>query len=1854
MTISESIMEEILKKQILKRHKLLKDLIGRSRDYIDKYEEIGVREEDIVNIKLEIKLQLENFSKALVFYIDRASDSNIKLIEECTEDQFELEKLQFQIESIAQWVKPSASSSNSKLPTLELLKFDGDILNFSEFFERFHNTVHEKPMKNSEKLAYLLNSLEGNALETLRGLNTERDYDSALDLLKRRYGSKSLLVDAHYQAFDKIVKSSDSIKECRQTLNTIEKHLRILESLGENVENNHFRVSIGNKFPDRIIYQLNLSTPTDRTVTMLREGLDKVITALERVDNCNEAGPLPVTSSTEALFIGVQNKRPRTRNQENQRNTKKPKNECAFCSKSHYSDKCTVYNSVEERRARMKDHCYKCLNKGHFLKDCKRILNCYFCESSKHHGALCPLKINKTTKQEWTRDKNKYQETRTIAGNELIQLDISIPDNNDINIFTNSNHINSFLQTAIAQIKNYNNNKDIKCRILLDSGSQRSYITSKTACKLDLKPDKEDQLIIYTFGSNNPKITISPSAKIEIVTKRGICKNIRVNIVPHITNGVPVCDLKNEAIDVSADDYSLGNIIDVLIGNDYYFSFFKKENIKIGKNLYLLNTDFGWVITGNNESNKEDNILSAVTYCQCHESICPYFVEPDLPLRNIDMKYLWALESIGILDSPKTSKEEEAVKFFNDTVKYNAGRYQVKWPFIQFPPDLPTNYNLAYGRLKSLLKREKEETLKEYNDILQEQLEANIIEIVEDQEITPYKTKTPVHYLPHHIVKQEGKRGRIVYDASSKVKDQKSLNECLYRGPSMIEDLNGLLLNFRTNKIGIIADVEKAFLQVGLQKEDRDVTRFLWLKDINAGLSETNLLHLRFCRVPFGIISSPFLLTATIRNHITQRNKDLIEKVADKCYMDNLVTGMPNLKEAVKLFEDTQNTFKELSMNIRDWMSNSQELMKIIPPHLKMKQTDKCKVLGLTWNVKEDFLELKLNEEIFQKHTNPMLTKRDVLKTLARIFDPYGLAAPLLLPLKIFFQELCIQKIKWDKILSEELHLRWDNIIKKLEAAKKIQIPRYIKTKNSDSQAKYELHTFTDASKDAYAAVVYLRVISEDKITTTFIMSKARITPIQDKENLKIPRLELLAYLIGCRLIKYVKDNLNLPIDRQYMWTDSYIVLSWLKTSKLLPPFVSRRIAEIKQLNNIEFCYISSKENPADLATRPELWEKKKLLWFTGPTFLTSKMEHWPTDRNISEQQVSLFVGETLDVIDGPEMSTKGYETDMPDNLTGDEEIDCQEEKPIDELVRNIKKIQREYFASEVLGKRTSLAKNLDLFMDVEGVLRCKGRMRNTDWNYDSKYPILIPKECNFTNKIILDVHEKNYHVGPSHTLSLIRQKYWIPQGRVQVKKILRKCSQCTKHGGGPYTLPAPPALPAERVNYSSPFTFVGLDYFGPIYVDSDRGKSKRWVCLYTCLAIRAIHLEIVHDLTAEECLLALRRFTANRGVPKKIISDNALYFKLTSEVLNTPYCYDNQIKWRNIPQLAPWHGGFYERLVGLVKNCLKRTLDKHLLRDSQLETIMKEVETVINSRPLTSVGSDLEYVLKPNDFLSLGKCLEINPAVDTTSIGGTNTKVDLVQGWKRGQIVLNEFKKMFQNQYLPSLREKHRYTIKQPKIKSSKIPHIGDIVQIKEDLKNRILWKVGKITSLIKDADGQCRVARVKVGSTELTRSIGHLYPLEMENPLDNIEQELQSTSEKLQNATETEDKDIQLEVSNEAVLEETRHEISTSPMTNKSPNSSLDLRTSEKDIDLDAERNQNLEEEEEHYLEEEGREMEEKRVSEDTPNVDNALTDSRPVRIAALRAKEKICEWTKQLVMLLQTSSSFGSVAEFTELHE
>ena len=332
--------------------------------------------------------------------------------------------------------------------------------------------------------------------------------------------------------------------------------------------------------------------------------------------------------------------------------------------------------------------------------------------------------------------------------------------------------------------------------------------------------------------------------------------------------------------------------------------------------------------------------------------------------------------------------------------------------------------------------------------------------------------------------------------------------------------------------------------------------------------------------------------------------------------------------------------------------------------------------------------------------------------------------------------------------------------------------------------------------------------------------------------------------------------------------------------------------------------------------------------------------------------------------------------------------------------------------------------------------------------------------------------------------------------------------------------MPAMAPYPRSRIEESPPITYTGLDYLGPLYVKVSQPSAtqKVWLCLFTCLAVRAIHLEVVHDMTAEQFLLCLRRFIATRGKPKQIISDNASQFKVVKSTVEDAwelsttspdtqsYLANEGIKWSFTIKLAPWMGGFYERLIGLVKQSLRKSIGKICLTMVQLETVVKEVEAVVNSRPLVYVGADFSsgFTITPADFLSLNpktgvpSLAEEDRLQDPDFLSKLGSSQKLLDMWHKGQKHLNTFWKLWFDEYVLSLRERTQKHLKAPRTQSSTQPTKGDVVLLKES-SPRGTWKLAVVEELISSTDGEIRAATVRTASGKLlNRTLNFLYPLE------------------------------------------------------------------------------------------------------------------------------------------------------------
>lgn len=361
----------------------------------------------------------------------------------------------------------------------------------------------------------------------------------------------------------------------------------------------------------------------------------------------------------------------------------------------------------------------------------------------------------------------------------------------------------------------------------------------------------------------------------------------------------------------------------------------------------------------------------------------------------------------------------------------------------------------------------------------------------------------------------------------------------------------------------------------------------------------------------------------------------------------------------------------------------------------------------------------------------------------------------------------------------------------------------------------------------------------------------------------------------------------------------------------------------------------------------------------------------------------------------------------------------------------------------------------------------------------------------------------KYHHHNNATQLNEIRQVYAIPKLRVQLKTITKNCQDCKIN----HAIPKPPQMaslpPARLATFTRPFSFIGIDYFGPLIVKVGRRSEKRWGVLITCLTIRAVHIEISHTLSTDSCLMCLRNFMARRGTPKKIYSDCGTNFKGATRELQEAICNIDQsslataittenTKWLFNPPASPHMGGSWERLVRSVKTTLQKITPTRNPSDELLRSMLMEVENVINSRPLTYVPLDSEddEALTPNHFL-LGSSSGCKPMGQYDDSG-----ILLKRNWMVSQQFTNHFWKRWIREYLPTLTRRTKW------LEPAKPLEVGNIVIIVDETLPRNVWPKGRITEVMKSKDGQVRRAKVKTANGTYERPAVKLAVLDVEIP--------------------------------------------------------------------------------------------------------------------------------------------------------
>lgn len=1602
-----------------------------------------------------------------------------------------------------------ASRRKFKLPKLELRKFDGDVRQWLQFWGQFEKIDKDPDIVPEDKFQYLVQAtVKGSrAREVVESFPpTGENYNKAIESLKSRFGRDDLLVEVYVRELLSLVLNNASSVNNATSLcslyDSLESQIRSLETLGVTSDKCAAMLYplVESCLPEELLRVWQRSSSFVSTVDG-KDRLESIMKFLkleveseERInlalagfgiqDNGSNNAQVklpcykPATATELLTTSGIDNKR----------------QGCIFCDGRHEASNCFKAQklSLPERQRVLKDKggCFRCFKKGHCVNRCKIAVRCLVC-GKNHNVLMCSDVPSNGKKDSKGSSDHKHKD-------QLKTTSLSSTTNRQV-----------LLQTLIVNIKGPR--YCVSVRALIDSGSQRSYIRKEVMEKLGCTPLRNETIKHSLFGGIKTNVKEHLCYKVELQSLHGEYQcNFEALDQAIICDGIPSVEDGPWLTELSESNISLSDVegrdrpVDLLIGADVAGKLMTGKLKMLDSGLVAIETKLGWTVMGKVPCQSTSNLSVEVT-----------------SLLINDVSDLWKLETIGISDSAiqKSKEEREAeirTNFQTCIDKTDDGRYEVPLLWKEGHLPLPNNRDLAMKRLETTTRKLHEQDLfNSYDDVLSEWKQLDIIE-----EVAPQESMVNGHYLPHRAVVKENSTTRVrpVFDASARKGTEPSLNQCLESGPNLIELIPSVLLKFREGKFAVTADIEKAFLQISIRQEDRDSVRFFWWDKED----REKVIVFRHQRVVFGLRCSPFILAAVLDYHINETmrnphyNNAIMLKLKQSMYVDNVVTSVGSESELKQFIREASDAMKLGKFNLRGWQSN----------HHSFDPNVKVGVLGMFWDTASDTLTLNL--EWMDNFVVGQVTKRIILSVAQKIFDPIGIASPVLLIPRLWLQKLWRNGILWDTETDAGTRTEFLTWYQHLSLLKNLKVPRWFFHVRDNS--KVSIHTFCDASGLAYGAVVFIRIQNKHEVKVCLLAAKARVAPIK---AVTIPRLELIAAVVGARLCKSVRDGLTLKDTDFYFWTDSSTVLTWIQKQDNWTVFVNNRVKEIRSLTLSEsWRHVPGYQNPADLVSRG--CQADKLLaskWWEGPDWLKESPRDWPSGEALTNEKlilqeleestevVSCLVKESVvcDWCHTPKETRNkqckyhglswyyryfsSYDrivrmiawmrrficNSRNPGSRKRGELSCEEIRLAEKVV--IRLTQNESFISE---NDRRLA-TLKVIKDEEGILRLKTKLVN---RRDKEYfcaPMILPSSHPVVYRLVMGEHRKNSHVGVQTLINILREEFWILKARKTIRNILSKCVVCLRQVGRNLGA-ATASPPMDRIKDSAVFEVVGVDLAGPLYL---KGATKAWICLFTCAVYRAVHLELLSSLSTENFMQGLRRFIARRGRPTIIYSDNGRNFTGTSNELNAvdwnrimQYSGIRKIEWKFIPPAAPWWGGFWERLVGIMKQILRKVLGRALLSYEEMCTVLCDTESLVNSRPLTYISeNDSELLpLSPSLFLQDVKETKM-PDCDFIEETSFNKRL------KYRCKIQADLRKRFRSEYLGLL-------IHRTHGKNENKPHqtkLGDIVLIGSDNVKRVDWPLGRVIEILPGKDNVTRLVRLQTAASVLLRPIQRIYPLEV-----------------------------------------------------------------------------------------------------------------------------------------------------------
>lgn len=1611
-----------------------------------------------------------------------------------------------------------AEYESRNLPPIELYKFSGDPSKWPDFIENFSKHVHFKTtFSDNQRMERLLNVLDGEAKRMVQSIGQSGIfYATVLKCLKRDYGNPTVVsylkLKTLFDAPQLQPQNKPAIRSFQQQLKTtviwlssmgyhsaiksIDNITKAVTRLPNYLRNKFYKEFSNTDIDENKVDLIKFSNWLDQKLCEVHNPIASIINAEEKLKRNNDKSQKAREGSR---LNGLHN---------NNKDDKKDQENftliCWLCSGSHKVSDCEKLKneSIENRRnlVKQKKLCFNCLSNTHMITKCKSKKHCQIKNCQRRHHTL--LHIEQKPPPD---DPNKI-------------------DGSVNNLTENKTSCPTHLQIVPVTLKNTKGDIEVHTNAMLDSGSDTSLIRKDIAEKLNLSGVKTtmnlSNVVSKTKKVSSEIVSFNILPEIENCNYFTIDHAIVMNTlnIPHNKIDNVVKNNYKHLHDISFPTLYQSDVT-VLIGADHPELHLHQE-FKTGNpgDPVAVKTKLGWMLMGGKR--KENNIN------------CNHLSKNSI---SENLERFWEIDTYGTL--PKLNKnilppdQKRALEILENTTVIKNNQFEVGMLWKKDDPTLPFNRELAKKRFLSLEKKfERNQHFKELYDYqINDYIEKGYAKKLTQEELL--KTSTVTNYLPHHGVlhPQKPNKVRVVFDAAAKYKEN-SLNNNLLSGIDLLNNLVSVLCRFRRGKYAVISDIEAMFHQVQVPNPETDALRFLWRKNIEKEIEDYAMqVHI------FGKTDSPCIADWALKRTAPDNDQQLKRIIEDEFYRDDFLYSLNCKSELNKICIKLIDVLSIYGFNLTKWKASDPDILKNIPKEKLVNQNIKLdlnsdikeRALGLLWDVKNDQLTFQHSPKTLPN------TKRGILSLVASVFDPLGILTPGILEAKLIIQSLWKMKVDWDDKIPNDILNRYQQWLKELCHIKEIYISRWFNI-DIEKKSDIELHIYSDASNSAYGAVAYLKSISSNK--SVFLMSKSRLAPIKEK-TLTTPRLELQAAVTAVRLKDTIVEIFNIQFVRVMFWVDSQIVLNYIKnTSRKFPTFVMNRLNEIRLNSNIsDWNFISGNQNPADLCTRytPFSILKSNKTWFYGPEIDNLVIPNDETENSITdtEEDHSSVNFTNLKSIDNKELFNWEHYSSYTkllrhvawvikivknwvhikrkDNYTETKQLSPEDIIAAENLI--VYTAQNETYKTEIdiLKANKELPKNNSIisFRPIiqNNLLKVGGRLRKSTIPFEAKHQLLLHKDHPLSRLLFHHYHEKVCHSGREQTLAETREKFWIVKGRGLLKKVLTECLYCKRQRAKPMA-PLMGDLPEDRIEIGKPpFYNSGIDYFGPILTKQSKktrsttGKTKRWGALFTCLNTRALHLELVTDLTTDAFILALRRFCSRRGYPSIIRSDNGKNFvgaerelKIALQNLDVKKIEEelnqNQTKWIFNPPCSPWMSGAMESMVKVTKRALKAIIKDRTFTDESLYTVMTEVESIVNSRPLTSVSDSIDdyEALTPNHFL-LGRRSNNVPIINNEEVD-----VTLRSKWKSVQAATNMFWSRWLREYLPTITKRKKWS------SLSRNMSKGDLVLLCDKNVKRSQWQLGRIIETMPGPDDIVRVVKVRTKDGNYIRAVASLALLE------------------------------------------------------------------------------------------------------------------------------------------------------------